>query len=102
MRIPSLCAGVFSWVVTLSLLSSSSPAYAQTSADPDVKAYGSYPLTMPKCQKYLAAMVSLAQASSRNPKVGHAMEDFGSLTSDQMVARLNGVPEARRVITGAG
>ena len=57
---------------------------------------------MPKYQKYLAAMVSLAQASSRNPKIGHAMEDFGSLTSDQMVARLNGVPEARRVIMGAG
>jgi len=63
MRIPSLCASVFSLVVTLSLLSSFPPAYAQTSADPDVKAYGSYRLTMPKYQKYLAAMVSLAQAS---------------------------------------
>jgi len=102
MRILSLCAGVFSWVVTLTLLSSSSLAYAQTSADPDVKAYGSYRLTMPKYQKYLAATVNLAQASSRNPKIGHAMEDFGSLTSDQIVARLNGVSDARRAITGAG
>jgi hypothetical protein len=102
MRILSLCAGVFSLVVTLTLLSSSSLAYAQTSADPDVKAYGSYRLTMPKYQKYLAATVNLAQASSRNPKIGHAMEDFGSLTSDQIVARLNGVSDARRAITGAG
>jgi hypothetical protein len=102
MRTPSLCAGVFSLVVTLSLLSSPSPASAQTSADRDRKAYGSYRLTMPKYQKYLTAMVSMAQAASRNPKIGHAMEDFGSLTSDQMVARLNSVPEARRVITGTG
>jgi hypothetical protein len=72
MRTPSLCAGVFS-LVTLSLLSSSSLVSAQASADPDVKAYGSYRITMPKYQKYLAAMVTLAQASSRNPKVGSAM-----------------------------
>jgi hypothetical protein len=102
MRTPSLCAGVFSLVVTLSLLSSSSLAYAQTSADPDVKAYGSYRLTMPKYQKYLVATVNLAQAASRNPKIGHAMEDSGSLTSAQMVAQLNDVPEARRAITRAG
>jgi hypothetical protein len=102
MRTPSLCAGVFSLVVTLSLLSSSSPAFAQKSADRDLKAYGSYRLTMPKYKKYLAAMMNMAQAGSRNPKVASAMEDSGSLTSDQMVARLNGVSEARRAITGAG
>jgi hypothetical protein len=102
MRTPSQYAGTFSLVFTLSLLSSFSTASAQISADPDRKAYGSYPLTMPKYQKYLTAMVNLAQASSRNPKIGQAMEDFGSLTSEQMVARLNGVEEARRVITGTG
>lgn len=102
MRTPSLCAGVFSLVVTLSLLSSSSLASAQTSADRDLKAYGSYRLTMPTYKKYLVAMLNLAQAGSRNPKVAVAMEDSGSLTSDQMVARLNGVLEARRAITGGG
>ena len=102
MRTAPLRAGVLSLVVTLSPPSSSSLASAQTSADRDRQAYGSYQLTMPKYQKYLAAMVNLAQASSRNPKIGHAIEDFGSLTSGQMVARLNGVPEARRVITGEG
>jgi hypothetical protein len=93
---------VFSLVVTVSLLSSASLASAQTSADRDLKAYSSYRLTMPKYKKYLAAMVNLAQAGSRNPKVVDAMEASGSLTNDQMVARLNGVPEARRAITGVG
>jgi hypothetical protein len=51
---------------------------------------------MPKYQKYLAAMVNLAQASSRNPKIGHDMEDFGSLTSGQMVARLRKLVESLR------
>ena len=32
---------------------------------------------MPKYQKYLAAMVNLVQAGSPNPKIGHAVEDFG-------------------------
>lgn len=102
MRTSSLCSGVFSLVVTLSLLSSPSLASAQTSANRDLKAYGSYRLTMPKYKKYLAAMVNMAQAGSRNPKVLYAMEDSGSLTSDQMVARLNGVVDARRAVTGAG
>ena len=68
MRTPSLCAGVFSLVVTLSLLSSLSIESAQASADRDLKAYSSYRLTMPKYKKYLAAMVNMAQAGSRNPR----------------------------------
>jgi hypothetical protein len=102
MRSPSLCSGVFSLLVTLSLLFNYSLASAQTSADRDRKAYSSYRLTMPTYKKYLAAMVNMAQAGSRNPKVLDAMEASGSLTNDQLVARLNGVPEARRAITGAG
>ena len=97
-----LCSGVFTLVATLSLLDSPSLASAQTSADRDLKAYSSYRLTMPKYKKYLAAMVNMAQAGSNNPKVLDAMEASGSLTNDQLVARLNGVPEARRAITGAG
>jgi hypothetical protein len=102
MRIPSLCDAALSLVFTLTLLSNSSFASAQISPDRDTKAYGSYPLTMPKYQKYLTAMVNLAQANSRNPKIGHAMEGFDSLSSDQMVAQLTRVADARRVITSTG
>ena len=102
MRTPSWCFGVSSLMVTLALLFSSSLASAQMSGDRDLRAYSSHRLTMPKYKKYLAAMVNVAQAGSRNPKVGDAMEASGSLTNDQLVARLNEVPEARRAITGAG
>ena len=102
MRTPSLCSGLFSVVVTLALVSTPSLGSAQTSADRDLKAYSNYRLTMSKFEKYLAAMVNLARAAARNSKIGDAMEDSGSLTNDQLVSRLNSIPDARRAIAGVG
>jgi hypothetical protein len=102
MRPNMLCSGAGFLVVAFHLLSAPSLASAQAEDDPDLKAYSSYQLTMPKYRKYLAAMVNMAQAAEHNPAVGRAFEGSGEQSIDQTVAAFNRVPEMRRAISGAG
>ena len=66
---------VFSYLA-LSFFSSPPLASAQDD-DPDLKAYNSYRLTIPKYKKYLDAMVTLAKAAEKNPAVGQTLEGSG-------------------------
>jgi hypothetical protein len=103
MQAPVLRSSALLLAVGIGLLSHSSLAYAQTEGSRDLEAYSSYVLTMPKYKKYLAAMVTMAQAAERNPAaVGSAMEGSGELSIAQMVSRFDRVPEVRGAISKAG
>jgi len=71
-------------------------------ADPDLKAYNSYQLTLPRYKKYLDAMVNLAKAAEKSPAVGEALEGSGDQSIAQAVARYNKVPQVRSSIVAAG
>jgi hypothetical protein len=101
MRSLMLRSGVLLLVLFSSSLSSPTPALTQED-DADTKAYYSYQLTMPKYKKYLAAIVSLANASQRTPAVDQALETAMNASIDEAVAHFNRVPEARRGIADAG
>lgn len=79
-----------------------STAAAQSSGDKDLKAISAYTLTMPKYKQLLAAMVSLGKAAQHDLKMATALDGVGNLSLDQMVARLNTVPPAKRAIADAG
>jgi hypothetical protein len=72
------------------------------SDDPDLKAYNSYQLTLPKYKKFLDAMVNLAKAAEKNPAVGQSLEGAGEKSIAQTVAAYNKVPQVRRGISAAG
>jgi hypothetical protein len=93
--------GVLVSYLVLSLLSSPPLASAQDD-DPDLKAYNSYRLTLPKYKKYLDAMVNLAKAAEKSPAVEQAWEGSMEQSIAQTVASYNKVPQARRSISAAG
>jgi hypothetical protein len=76
------------------------PAAAQ--ADKDIKAITAYTFTMPKYKQLLAAYIHLGKAAQRDAGLGRAMEGSGDLSLDQMVARYDAIPAARKAIGDAG
>ena len=62
-------SGVLVWCLALPFLSSPPLASAQGD-DPDLKAYSSYRLTVPKYKKYLDPMVNLSKAAEKSPAGG--------------------------------
>jgi hypothetical protein len=101
MRPNVLCSGAVFLVVAFHLLSAPSLASAQAD-DPDLKAYNSYQLTLPKYKKFLDAMVNLATAAQKNPAVGQSLEGSGEKSIAQAVASYNKVPQVRSGISAAG
>jgi hypothetical protein len=87
--------------LALSILSSPPLASAQDD-DPDLKAYNSYRLTIPKYKKYLNAMVNLTKAAEKSPAVRRSLEGAGEKSIEQAVASYNKVPQARSAISAAG
>lgn len=94
-------SGILSLVLVPFCLSNPRPASAQ-SDDPDLKAYNSYQLTLPKYKKYLDAMVNLAKAAEKSPAVGQTLEGSGEKSIAQAVASYNKVPQVRSGISAAG
>ncbi len=94
-------SGVLFSYLALALLPSPRLASAQDD-DPDLKAYNSYRLTIPKYKKFLDAMVNLAKADEKNPAVGQSIEGAGEKSIAQTVAAYNKVPQVRRGISAAG
>ncbi len=94
-------SGVLVSYLALSFLSSPRLASAQD-ADPDLKAYNSYRLTIPKYKKYLDAMVNLAKAAEKSPAVGRSLQGSGERSIEQAVASFNKVPQVRSGISAAG
>ena len=94
-------SGVLFSYLALSFLSSPRLASAQD-ADPDLKAYNSYQLTLPRYKKYLDAMVNLLKAAEKSPAVGQSLEGSGEKSIAQAVASYNKVPQVRSAISAAG
>lgn len=88
--------------VSLQLLAFLPFASAQTQSDRDLQAITAYQLSMPKYKQYLAAMVNLAMAAKRNPKLASSMEESEGWSLDQAVKAYEGVPEIQKAIAGAG
>jgi hypothetical protein len=88
----------------LSLVSAlmTSTASAQSQGDKDLKAISGYTLTMPKYKQMMTAMLNLGKAAQQNPGISAALENSADATLDQMIGRLNAVPQARNAIADAG
>jgi hypothetical protein len=94
-------SGVLFCYLALSFLPGPRLTSAQD-ADPDLKAYNSYQLTLPKYKKYLNAMVNLAKAADKSPAIGEALEGSGEQSIQQAVASYNKIPQVRSGISAAG
>lgn len=94
-------SGILSLVLIPFCMANPRPASAQ-SDDPDLKAYNSYRLTLPKYKKYLGAMVNLAKAAEKSPAVGEALQGSGEQSIAQAVASYNKIPQVRSGISAAG
>jgi hypothetical protein len=79
-----------------------STASAQNKGDKDLKAISGYTLSMPKYKQMTTAMLNLGKAAQKDPGISGALESSGEATLDQMIARLNAVPQARKAIADAG
>ena len=77
-------------------------ASAQDQGDKDLKAISGYTLTLPKYKQMMSAMLNLGKAAQQNPGISAALENSADATLDQMIARLNAVPAARKAIADAG
>jgi hypothetical protein len=101
MPVFSTCCRIVAGLLTVfSLLAS--PASAQGQGDKDLKAISGYSLTMPKYKQMMTAMLNLGKAAQQNPNISAALENSADGTLDQMTARLDAVPPARRAIADAG
>jgi hypothetical protein len=84
------------------LLVTGPAAVAQSSGDADLKAIGSYTLTMPKFRQYLDATVNMANVAANNPQLANRLEGYGNQSVTEQIKLLDGVPQVRSAITATG
>lgn len=88
--------------VSLNHLAFAPFASAQSQSDRDLQAIAAHQLSMPKYKQYLAAMLNLATAAQKNPKLASSLKESEGWSLDQAVKAYEGVPEIRDAIGGAG
>jgi hypothetical protein len=101
MPVFSTCCRAIAGLLTASSLLASA-ASAQAQGDKDLKAISGYRLTMPKYKQMMTAMLNLGKAAQQNPNISAALENSADAPLDQMIARLDAVPPARKAIGDAG
>jgi hypothetical protein len=88
--------------VAIASLLAAPVASAQSPSEADSKAIGAYVLTMPKYRQYLDAAFNLANVAAKEPEVGKPLQTLGNQPMAKQVGVLDGVPQFRGAITGAG
>lgn len=87
------------------------PALAQSHDDADTRAFNSYTLTMPKVEAWARASLDIykaakakaaAQGEDAASEDEDDEEDSSNQSLDEMAARINRQPEARRALRAAG
>lgn len=61
-----------------------------------------YPLSMTRMQSYFNATLNLTKAAARDPKLQETLSANGDEMVDQIIARFDGAPAAKKALAGAG